>query len=88
MFVSPGARVNVGRGADSPLHAAVKGGSADQVSLLLEFGADVNIRNENNQRAVELAPPGAQTQKLLQSFEGNNWEVRRRKRSFFFFPKI
>uniref|UniRef100_UPI0037E769F8 ankyrin repeat and SOCS box protein 5-like n=1 Tax=Semicossyphus pulcher TaxID=241346 RepID=UPI0037E769F8 len=64
-----GARVNVGRGADSPLHAAVRGDSADLVSVLLEFGADVNHRDSNNQRAVELAPPGAQTQKLLLIFE-------------------
>ncbi|KAM7008717.1 ankyrin repeat and SOCS box protein 5-like [Tautogolabrus adspersus] len=69
ILLHTGARVNVGRGADSPLHAAVRAGGADLVSLLLEYGADVNIRDGNNQRAVELASSGGQTQQLLQSFE-------------------
>lgn len=66
-----GARVNVGRGGDAPLHAAVRQDSADQVSLLLDYGADVNLRDSNNQRPVELAPSGGETQHLLLTFEGN-----------------
>ncbi|XP_045898110.1 ankyrin repeat and SOCS box protein 5-like [Micropterus dolomieu] len=64
-----GASVNVGRGGDSPLHAAVRQDSVDQVSVLLDYGADVNIRDSNNQRPVELAPPGGKTQQLLLTFE-------------------
>ncbi|XP_051801651.1 ankyrin repeat and SOCS box protein 5b isoform X1 [Acanthochromis polyacanthus] len=64
-----GANVNVGRGGDSPLHAAVRQGSADQVSELLDYGADVNLRDSNSQRPVELAPLGGKTQQLLLSFE-------------------
>lgn len=37
---------------------------------MLEFGADVNLRDDNNQRALELAPPGGKTQQLLKSFQG------------------
>lgn len=66
-----GASVNVGRGGDSPLHAAVRQDSAEQVAVLLDYGADMNLRDSNNQRAVELAPPGGETQQLLQAFEGN-----------------
>ena len=65
-----GASVNVGRGSDSPLHAAVRQDSADQVSLLLDYGADANLRDGNNQRPVELAPSGGKTQHLLLTFEG------------------
>nr|XP_019939442.1 PREDICTED: ankyrin repeat and SOCS box protein 5-like [Paralichthys olivaceus] len=64
-----GANVNVGRGGDGPLHAAVRQDDADQVSLLLDYGADVNLRDSNNQRALELAPQGGKTQQLLQAFE-------------------
>ena len=67
---SLGANVNVGRGGDSPLHASVRQDSADQVSLLLDYGADVNIRDSNDQRPVELAPVGGKTQQLLLTFEG------------------
>lgn len=69
-FIFAGASVNVGRGGDSPLHAAVRQDSADLASLLLDFGADVNLRDGNHQRAVELAPPGGETQQLLMTFEG------------------
>lgn len=65
-----GANVNVGKGADTPLHAAAWRDSLDQVVTLLDFGADVNLRDANNQRALQLAPPGGRTQSLLKSFEG------------------
>lgn len=70
VLVFSGANVNVGRGGDSPLHAAVRQDSVDQVSVLLDYGADVNLRDSNNQRPVELAPPGGKTQQLLMTFEG------------------
>lgn len=75
LYLSLGANVNVGRGAESPLHAAVRLDSADQVSVLLDFGADVNLRDSNDQRPVQLAPPGGQTQKLLKSFDGSPTSV-------------
>ncbi|CAI5681627.1 unnamed protein product [Oreochromis niloticus] len=63
--------VSVGRGGDSPLHAAVRQDSADQVSLLLDYGANTNFRDSNNQRPVELAPPGGKTHQLLLAFEAS-----------------
>lgn len=69
-IVFSGAKANVGKGGDSPLHAAVRMDCAEQVLLLLEFGADVNLRDENNQRAVDVAPPGGNTQQLLKTFQG------------------
>lgn len=70
LFLLPGARVNAGRGSDSPLHAAVRQDCAEQVSLLLEFGADVNLRDDNYQRPLDLAPPGGKAHQLLKSFQG------------------
>ncbi|XP_034045010.1 ankyrin repeat and SOCS box protein 5-like isoform X2 [Thalassophryne amazonica] len=64
-----GARVNVGRGGDSPLHAAVRLDSADQVLVLLDYGADFNLRDGNNQRPVDVAPSGGKTQQLLLAYE-------------------
>lgn len=66
----PGACVNAGRGDDSPLHAAVRQDGADQVSLLLSYGADVNLRDGNSQRPVDLARPGEKIQQLLAASEG------------------
>ncbi|XP_029364959.1 ankyrin repeat and SOCS box protein 5-like [Echeneis naucrates] len=64
-----GASVNMGRGGESPLHAAVRQDSADQVSMLLDYGADVNLRDSNHQRPVELAAPGGKTKQILLAFE-------------------
>ncbi|XP_028255829.1 ankyrin repeat and SOCS box protein 5-like isoform X2 [Parambassis ranga] len=69
ILLHKGANVNVGRGGDTPLHAAVRQDSADQVSVLLDYGADVHLRDSNNQRPVELAHPGGKTQQLLLAFE-------------------
>lgn len=60
----------MGRGVDSPLHAAVRQDSVDQVSVLLDYGADLNLRDNNNQRPVELALSGGKTQQLLLAFSG------------------
>ncbi|XP_034080414.1 ankyrin repeat and SOCS box protein 5b [Gymnodraco acuticeps] len=69
VLLQSGANVNVGQEGNSPLHAAVRQDSADQVSLLLDYGADVNIRDSNHQRPVEIAPTAGKTQQLLLTFE-------------------
>ncbi|XP_024914533.1 ankyrin repeat and SOCS box protein 5-like isoform X2 [Cynoglossus semilaevis] len=66
-----GASANVGCGEESPLHAAVKLDSADLVSVLLDYGADVNLRDRSNKRPVDLAPSSGKTKKLLQAFEAS-----------------
>ncbi|XP_028999648.1 ankyrin repeat and SOCS box protein 5-like [Betta splendens] len=71
ILLQRGASVNVGRGGDSPLHAAVRQDRAEQVAALLDYGADVNLRDGDNQRPVELAPPGGKTRQLLLAFEGS-----------------
>lgn len=45
------------------------------MSVLLDYGADVNLRDGNNQRPTELAPAGGKTQQLLKTFEGTAWCV-------------
>ncbi|XP_037328173.1 ankyrin repeat and SOCS box protein 5b [Pungitius pungitius] len=65
-----GADVNVGKGIESPLHATARQDSAEQVLVLLDYGANVNIRDDNDQRPVELAPAGGKTKQLLLTFEG------------------
>ncbi|CAL8354627.1 unnamed protein product [Merluccius merluccius] len=64
-----GGDVQKGRSLDSPLHAAAQTGHAPITKLLLEFGADVNVRNAERQRPVELAPPGGAAETLLVAHE-------------------
>ncbi|KAF7652431.1 hypothetical protein LDENG_00097140 [Lucifuga dentata] len=72
VLLHTGAAVNGGGGGgggDRALHAAARQDAADQVSLLLEYGAEVNLQDRNQQRAVDLAPPGGRTQQLLLTHE-------------------
>ncbi|KAM3864515.1 LOW QUALITY PROTEIN: ankyrin repeat and SOCS box protein 5b [Diretmus argenteus] len=71
ILLHTGARVGVGKGGDSPLHAAARLDSVDQVSVLLDYGADVNLRDGSDQRPVELAPPNSKTQQLLLAYEAS-----------------
>lgn len=70
LLVSSGASVNMGRGAESPLHAAVTQDSPDHVSLLLDFGADMNSRDGDGRRPLDVAPPGGRSQQLLTASAG------------------
>lgn len=70
VLLHKGASVNRGRAEATPLHAASVSDSAQQVALLLDYGADVNLRDSNNLRAVELAPPGGGAMKLLKDHHG------------------
>ena len=62
--------MNVGRGGESPLHAAARQDSPDHVSLLLDFGADTSGRDGDGRRPLETAPPGGRTQQLLAASAG------------------
>ncbi|KAM6971903.1 ankyrin repeat and SOCS box protein 5b [Aplochiton taeniatus] len=73
-----GASVEMGKNKDSPLHAAAKQDNAELVSLLLNYGADINRRDSQQHRPLEMAPCNGQTEPILLSHEGN------RKMRFYF----
>uniref|UniRef100_A0A4W6F8Y3 Ankyrin repeat and SOCS box containing 5a n=1 Tax=Lates calcarifer TaxID=8187 RepID=A0A4W6F8Y3_LATCA len=60
-----GANVQKGKSLDSPLHAAAEKDCTAVVKLLLDFGADVNARNTECQRPVDVAPPSSLTEGFL-----------------------
>lgn len=65
-----GANVQKGRSLDSPLHAAAEKDCTPVVKLLLDFGADINARNMEFQRPVDVAPPSSLTEGFLLLYEG------------------
>ncbi|NXX25179.1 ASB9 protein, partial [Nicator chloris] len=65
-----GANVNSGKGLDSPLHMAARNCSVELVKLLMDFGADVWVKNAENKRPVELVPPGCPVGQLFLQREG------------------
>ncbi|KAG7518881.1 ankyrin repeat and SOCS box 5 isoform X1 [Solea senegalensis] len=64
-----GANVQKGRSLDSPLHAAAEKDCTAVVKLLLDFGADINARNTEFQRPVDVAPPSSLTEGFLLLYE-------------------
>ncbi|XP_037317432.2 ankyrin repeat and SOCS box protein 5 isoform X1 [Pungitius pungitius] len=64
-----GASVQKGKSLDSPLHAAAEKDFTAVVKLLLDFGADINGRNAQFQRPVDVAPPSSLTEGFLLAYE-------------------
>lgn len=56
----------MGCGQDSPLHAAVRGGGADIVDLLMDFGADGCHKNAEGKTPLELSSPNSAVRIALQ----------------------
>lgn len=82
-----GANVQKGKSLDSPLHAAAEKDCTAVVKLLLDFGADINARNTEFQRPVDVAPPSSLTEGFLLLYEGTThcWPAFQRG---FMIPRI
>lgn len=65
-----GANVQKGKHLETPLHAAAQHSSTEIVNLLLEFGADINAKNTDFERPVDLAAPRSLVERLLLLHEG------------------
>ncbi|XP_063314226.1 ankyrin repeat and SOCS box protein 5 isoform X1 [Pelobates fuscus] len=64
-----GANVQRGRHLDTPLHAAAQQSNIDIVSLLLDFGADINAKNVDFKRPVDVAAAKSLVERHLVSYE-------------------
>lgn len=67
-----GADVQKGRYWDTPLHAAAQQSSTEIISLLLEFGADINAKNMELLRPIDVATSSSLVERLLLQQEGKN----------------
>ncbi|XP_026711980.1 ankyrin repeat and SOCS box protein 9 [Athene noctua] len=69
-LLESGANVNSGKGLDSPLHVAARNGSMELVMLLIDFGADIWVKNDESKRPMELVSPGSPVGRLFLQKEG------------------
>lgn len=61
-----------GRFLETPLHAAAQKDCPEIMTVLLEFGANINSRNLELKRPVETAPPSSLAEGLLLLYEGRS----------------
>ncbi|XP_026232679.1 ankyrin repeat and SOCS box protein 11 [Anabas testudineus] len=66
VLLHSGADVQTGCEQDSPLHAAVRGGEASVVDLLLDFGANRCCRNAEGKTPLDLSTPNSAVRTALQ----------------------
>lgn len=59
-----------GKFLETPLHGAARQSSAEIITMLLEFGADINAKNTAFERPVDVAPPHSLVEKVLLLQEG------------------
>ncbi|KAB0373417.1 hypothetical protein FD755_015076 [Muntiacus reevesi] len=64
-----GADVQKGKYWDTPLHAAAQQSCTEIVNLLLEFGADINAKNTDLLRPVDVATSNSLVERLLLQHE-------------------
>ncbi|XP_053107731.1 ankyrin repeat and SOCS box protein 5 isoform X2 [Hemicordylus capensis] len=60
-----GASVQKGKFLETPLHAAARQSSAEIINMLLEFGADINAKNTEFERPVDVAPQRSLVETVL-----------------------
>lgn len=59
-----------GKFLETPLHAAARLSNTEIVNMLLEFGADVNTKNSEFERPVDVAVSSSLVEKILLLHEG------------------
>lgn len=70
VYFHTGADVHKGKYWDTPLHAAAQQPCTEIVNLLLEFGADINAKNTELLRPVDMATSNSAVERLLLQHEG------------------
>ncbi len=69
-LIAKGAKINTiadNAISNTPLHAAVAGGKAEIIALLIEAGADTELTDRNSFKPIDLAKQ-SQNQKLIELF--------------------
>ena len=65
-----GAKVNVARLHETPLHHAAKVNNVDMIKMLMQFGANVYAKDTHDKRPVNFTHPGSSSALCLEFYEG------------------
>uniref|UniRef100_A0A803SUK0 Ankyrin repeat and SOCS box containing 5 n=1 Tax=Anolis carolinensis TaxID=28377 RepID=A0A803SUK0_ANOCA len=59
------ANVQKGKFLETPLHAAARQSNPEIISMLLDFGADINAKNTEFERPIDVASPSTLVERVL-----------------------
>ncbi|KAF7693907.1 ankyrin repeat and SOCS box protein 13a.1 [Silurus meridionalis] len=68
-LLNAGARVNATKFHETALHHAARSGRTDLIELLVEFGGDINVRDNMGRKPIDYTLPGSSSHKCLQHYE-------------------
>ncbi|XP_027007028.2 ankyrin repeat and SOCS box protein 13a.1 isoform X1 [Tachysurus fulvidraco] len=68
-LLNAGARVNATKFHETALHHAGRVGREDLIELLVEFGGDVNVRDNLGRKPIDYTSPGSTSHICLQHYE-------------------
>uniref|UniRef100_A0A803SU97 Ankyrin repeat and SOCS box containing 5 n=1 Tax=Anolis carolinensis TaxID=28377 RepID=A0A803SU97_ANOCA len=64
-IISSCANVQKGKFLETPLHAAARQSNPEIISMLLDFGADINAKNTEFERPIDVASPSTLVERVL-----------------------
>ncbi|XP_053364678.1 ankyrin repeat and SOCS box protein 13a.1 [Clarias gariepinus] len=68
-LLNAGARVNAAKFHETALHHAARVGLIDLIELLVEFGGDVNVRDNMGRKPINYTTPGSPSHICLEYYE-------------------
>ncbi|XP_062863571.1 ankyrin repeat and SOCS box protein 13a.1 [Trichomycterus rosablanca] len=69
LLLNAGARVNATKFHETALHHAARMGEPDLIELLVEFGGDINVRDNLGHKPIDYTIPGSSSYLCLQQYE-------------------
>lgn len=61
--------MNAAKFHETALHHAARVGRTDLIELLVEFGGDINVRDNMGRKPIDYTTPGSPSHICLQSYE-------------------
>uniref|UniRef100_A0A4W5KQL4 Ankyrin repeat and SOCS box containing 13a, tandem duplicate 1 n=1 Tax=Hucho hucho TaxID=62062 RepID=A0A4W5KQL4_9TELE len=65
----PGAKVNAAKFHETALHHAARVEMVDMIELLVDFGGNVYVTDNDNKKPIDYTKPGSPTEQCLQYYE-------------------
>uniref|UniRef100_A0A4W5RED0 Ankyrin repeat and SOCS box containing 13a, tandem duplicate 1 n=1 Tax=Hucho hucho TaxID=62062 RepID=A0A4W5RED0_9TELE len=77
VLLKAGAKVNAAKFHETALHHAARVEMVDMIELLVDFGGNMYVTDNNNKKPIDYTKPGSPTEQCLQYYESNLQQLSR-----------